>query len=59
MTEAERIKDRLRACKTPDEVNAIADEERANVKALAETDRVMAIQIANLKAYMLGMFKGS
>lgn len=55
MTEAERIKDRLRACTTPDEVEAVADEERANVKALAVTDKTMAIQIANLKSYTLKM----
>lgn len=53
MSEAERIKDRLRQCQTAPEVEAVADEERENVKKIAAEDRPLAIQIANLKAYRL------
>ncbi len=55
MTEAERIKKRLRECKRRAEVNAVADDERKVVMAMLETDKVMAIQISNLKHYMLKM----
>ena len=54
MTEPERIKNRLRQCTTIKQVEAVADEEREAVKALAKTDRTMAIQIANLKAWKIG-----
>lgn len=58
MTEAERIKNRLRDCTTPKQIAQVADEERAAVKALAVTDRTFAIQIANLKSYLLKMMEG-
>lgn len=53
---ADRIKDRLRACKTEAEVKSVADEERAAVMDMATTPegKTLAIQIANLKAYVLG-----
>lgn len=50
---ANHIKALLRKCKTVDEIEAVADEHRATVKAMAETDKALAIQIANLKAYMI------
>lgn len=53
MGEAERIKDRLRACKTVQEIHDVADQERSAVKALAGVDRTQAIHVANLKSYML------
>ena len=59
--EVERIKDRLRACTTPQEIHAVADEERAAVRALhadPET-KPQAIQIANLKAYRLADMRKS
>lgn len=52
-TEADRIKARLRDCKTVAEVEAVADEEREKVKDIATRDRALAIQISNLKAYVL------
>jgi hypothetical protein len=54
--EAERIKSRLRKCKTAADVATVADEERASVRAMAEASedgKTMALQIANLKAYRL------
>lgn len=57
MTEAERIKDRLRACKTVEDVQIVANEERAAVQDMAKTDKTMAIQIANLKTYKLKMIE--
>lgn len=54
--EAERIKTRLRACKTPQEVNDVANEERENFRRLqggGGFGPVLAIQIKNLKAYMI------
>ena len=56
--ESDRIKDRLRACTTPQEVHEVADQERAAVRALAQTDKTQAIQIANLKAYRLAGMRG-
>jgi len=55
MNESERIKDRLRACTTRQEIDAVADEERGAVRAM--TDKTQAIQISNLKAHMLGQMK--
>lgn len=60
LSEAERIKDRLRAAKSAVEVNRIADEERATVQAMARDEgdgATMARQIANLKAYKLDQFQ--
>jgi uncharacterized protein GlcG (DUF336 family) len=61
MTQAERIKDRLRACTTPQEIHAVADEERAAVLELAKDPETkpLAIQIANLKAYRLADMRKS
>lgn len=59
--EANRIKDRLRACGTPQEVEAVATEERAKVKAMREMGgegETMAWQIINLKAHMLHGMEG-
>ncbi len=55
MSEAERIKDRLRACTCASEIHAVADEERDAVKSMFEggETKPLAIQIANLKAYRL------
>lgn len=55
LEQANSIKRRIRKCETAAEVATVADEERANVQAMAETDegRPLAIQIANLKAYRL------
>lgn len=55
IAEANRIKDRLQACKTVLDVLAVADEERANVRRLAKTaeGKPLAVHIANLKAYMI------
>lgn len=58
LDEANRIKDRLRACKTAAEVHKVADEEREAVRSMAKTDNVLAIHIVNLKAYMLNYLKG-
>lgn len=51
--EIDRIKDRLRKCTTPEQVEEIADQERQAVHAIAIDHKDQAIQIANLKAYML------
>ena len=55
MNEANRIKDRLRACTTAQEVRDVADEERAAVLAMA--DKIQAEQIRRLKAFTLAGFK--
>ncbi|GGE30102.1 hypothetical protein GCM10011360_17710 [Primorskyibacter flagellatus] len=59
LEEANRIKDRLRACRTADEVRNVADEERETVLEMAKTPegKTQAIQIANLKAYTLDCIK--
>ena len=54
-TEANRIKDRLRACTTAQEVRDVADEERAAVLAMA--DKTQQQQVVNLKAFTLAGFK--
>lgn len=56
LKEADRIKDRLRACKSRRQVEEVANEERAAYRALADGDGlgpVLAIQIGNLKSYMI------
>jgi len=56
LKEAERIKDRLRSCKSKDEVMDVANEEREKyfeLKKAGGFGPVMAIQIQNLKAYMI------
>lgn len=56
ITQATRIKTRLNACKTKDEVEHVADEERDTVRAMSKMEgdgKTMAIQITNLKAHML------
>lgn len=52
---ADRIKQRLRECVSAEEIAIVANEERATVKAMSETEdgRALAIQIANLKAWQL------
>lgn len=57
---ADRIKDRLRACETVAEIDLVAAEERATVRALAETaeGKPLAHQISNLKIYMLWQIRG-
>lgn len=59
ISEANRIKDRLRQCETAPELEAVADEERPKVKAMAETPegKTLAIQIANLKKYRLWLIE--
>lgn len=55
ISEANRIKDRLRACTSAEQIEQVADQERAAVTAMA-TDadgKPLAIQIANLKRYRL------
>jgi hypothetical protein len=55
--EANRIKERLRACTTVDEVNQVADEERATVmgwKDKGGNQGAMFYHIASLKKYMIG-----
>ncbi len=55
---AEAIKTALRACKTPREIENVSTLYREEVQALHENKatRVHAIQIVNLKAYMLNDF---
>lgn len=55
--EANRIKDRLRACSTVEEVNQVADEERETVMSWKDkggNQGAMFYHIANLKKYMIG-----
>lgn len=56
LKEAERIKDRLRACTTKRQVDRVADDERESFMKLRKSGGfgpVLAIQIQNLKSYML------
>lgn len=60
LEEANRIKRRLRACQTREEVETVANEEREKVRAMHEADgeaRTMALQIANLKSHILRGFE--
>lgn len=56
LKEARRIKDRLRACQSAEEVEAVADEERETVYGM-QGDKgdgdSMFHQIAFLKAYLI------
>lgn len=54
--EANRIKDRLRACATVDEVNQVADEERETVMGWQDKpgdEGLMFLHVANLKKHMI------
>jgi len=54
--EANRIKDRLRACTSKDQIETVADEERETVLAMKDVTgdgAAMSHQIRNLKGYML------
>lgn len=55
MTDVDRILARLRAAQTVDEVEAIADEERATVMAMKDNPELGARyhHIVNLKKYRL------
>jgi len=56
LKEARRIKDRLRACQSAEEVEAVADEERGAVMGLKGQQGdagAMFHQIASLKAYLI------
>jgi hypothetical protein len=55
MSMVEGIKQSLRDCQTPQEVHAVADKFRDNVRALySKPDtKAQAIQISNLKAHRL------
>lgn len=55
MPNSDAIKQALRDCRTPVELERVADTHRDAVRALyADPDtKTMAIQIANLKAYRL------
>lgn len=59
ISEAERIKDRLRNAATVSDVEAVADEERATVKAMGETDEGKPLwhHIVNLKRYRLRLIQ--
>lgn len=52
-TSPDQIKDALRACETAGDVHRVSDQYRDEVKALAKTDKALALQISNLKAYRL------
>lgn len=56
--EVRRITNRLIDCTTEADIAAVANEERARVKEIAEVDRVQAIHIANLKAYQIRIVRG-
>ena len=56
LSEANRIKGLMRKCKTEAELEAVADQERANVQAMNRAGgeaKTLAIQIVNLKAFLL------
>lgn len=56
LDEAARIKKRLMECQTGADVEAVANDERETVRAMAEQSqdgKTMAIQISNLKQYRL------
>lgn len=60
LTEAERIKDRLRACTTLEDVERVAAEERGTVsgwRGQPGDAGVMFVQIVKLKAHMLWRLK--
>lgn len=54
---AEALKDRLRACKTTEEVNATVKEIAPEVEALAAADPVGVIHIKNLAAWKRNCLK--
>lgn len=61
LTEANRIKDRMRECQNEGELLCVCDEERQNVRRLADSGdeaRVLAFHISNLKAYLITSYKG-
>lgn len=49
---ADKIKIRLWACNTIEEVNSVVREVQGAVKEMTDTDPVAAIHIKNLAAYM-------
>lgn len=58
LEQANRIKARLRACTTVEEVEQVAEDERETVMRWAEypdesCEKVMSIHIINLKSHML------
>jgi hypothetical protein len=56
VNEANRIKDRLRACTSKDEIERVADEERETVMGMRDAPGhgpALFEQIKNLKQYML------
>jgi hypothetical protein len=57
IAESNRIKDRLLACTSAAGIELVANEERANVKAISEQDdgKPLAHQISNMKAWRLGI----
>lgn len=60
LSEANRIKDRLRACTTVEEVKQVADEERDTVmswQGKEGTEGAMFHHIVNLKKYMISGFE--
>lgn len=60
LTEADRIKGRLRNCSSAADVETVAGEEREVVKEMGNIEgdgRTMAIQISNLKLYTLDRLK--
>jgi hypothetical protein len=62
VSEAERIKDRLRGAATERELEIVCDEERQNVLSLADsgpTARELAIHISNLKKYRFAILRAS
>lgn len=58
--EAKRIKDRINACQSVDEVNKVADEEREAYKKLAamKGGKPLARQIVNLKVFRINELTG-
>ena len=63
LQEANRIKDRLRACTTAAEVERVSDEERDTVMGWNEakkgtTEHVMSLHIINLKKRMIAEIEG-
>lgn len=58
---ARAIKQKLRECTTVAEIDAVADLHREDVLTMTKSDdrdvRVMAIQIANLKAYQINLVR--
>lgn len=59
LSEARRIKDAMRKCTSPEELEEVASQERETVRQMHRAggeSETMAIQIINLKAYLIGNF---